>query len=169
MGLFTNRKKDQAEDVAGLSEAASLLAQFNTTVDDEPEEMVTPVPPAPSSEATAPIPGFALVDPIGDISPVEEVDAAGAAPIADGDAPTRRLDDRPRAQAGNVEIDATGLLDMLGVDSSAALIDISEAHQRFLSDHEPVDGDTADALELKNKIRSEVNTAYASFRLTRAS
>jgi len=55
---------------------------------------------------------------------------------------------------------------MLGVDDSATLIDISEAQQRFLADHQPVDSDDADAAAIKEAIRREINSAYASFRLT---
>lgn len=80
----------------------------------------------------------------------------------------RQLDDRPPAHVGNVEIDVPGLLDMLGIDQTATLTDISEARQRFSAEHEPNGYDDADAAEIKEKIRREVNTAYALFRLTHA-
>lgn len=82
--------------------------------------------------------------------------------------PKRRLEDQHRAQAGNVQIDAAGLLEMLGVDRHSDLETISRAWQRFLAEHQPIDSDDADTAELKERIRREVNTAYASFRLTRA-
>lgn len=104
------------------------------------------------------------------IAPVDDaVDAPLLDPAPDVDLTLkRRLEDRPRVQAGNVEIDAAGLLNMLGVDHNATLIDISDARQRFLAEHLPADSDDVDAAELKEKIRREVNTAYASFRLTHA-
>lgn len=129
MGLFTNRKQDEESGgLAGLTDAASTLAQFGISVD-------------------------------------ADTDGLGIHVAA---APRRRLEDQPRAQAGNVEIDAAGLRSMLGVPDDASLLDISSARQRFLADHEPVDGDDTDAAELKERIRREVNTAYASFRLTHA-
>lgn len=104
------------------------------------------------------------------IAPVgDSVDAPFLDPAPDVDlTKKRRLEDRPRVQAGNVEIDAAGLLNMLGVDHNATLIDISDARQRFLAEHLPATSDDVDAAELKEKIRREINTAYASFRLTHA-
>ncbi len=184
MGLFTNRKRD--EDLDGLSEAASLLAQFNSPADEHAGGVNT-AEPAPTEHRSDPVAGFLPSEPMTDFFSVEAVDEAAAAPIAEtsdffavaafptffSEEPTvapleRRLEDRPRAQAGNVEIDASGLLDMLGVAASAELIDISEAHQRFLADHQPSDSDDADAASIKEAIRREANTAYASFRLTHA-
>ncbi len=167
MGLFTNRKRD--EDAGGLAEAADMLARLSPAdeegqTDRSPDDDVpfadvpfdaTPVDPVPFDAIAfegAPF-GVTTFDTINEVPP----------------APRRRLEDRPLAQAGNVEIDAAGLLEMLGVDHGATLIDISEARQQFLADHQPVDTDDADAARIKEKIRREVNTAYASFRLTHAS
>jgi len=175
MGLFTNRKQED-NDLSGLSEAADMLAQFN----DPGEEGVVELEASPG----APVPNFFPAEPMTDFSPLGPVDDVAVAPIAEIPAftpfaalaaedeavatPLRRLEDRPRAQAGNVEIDASGLLELLGVNADSGLITISEAHQRFLADHQPAGADDADADGIKAKIRAEVNTAYASFRLTRA-
>lgn len=183
MGLFTNRKRND-EDVEGLSEAASMLAQFKTPPAPDLAEFTPPDLEISSDQRvdTLPspsVPDFFPAGPISDFSPSDPIDESSAAPLtsfepieipgaaAEEPEPRRRLQDRPRAQAGNVEIDATGLLELLGVEVDSDLIDISEAHQRFLSDHEPSDADDSDAAGIKEKIRCEVNTAYASFRLTR--
>ena len=65
------------------------------------------------------------------------------------------------------EIDVDGLLEMLGVNADASLIDISEARLRFLSEQDPSSETNEDAAQIKERIRREVNTAYASIRLTR--
>lgn len=83
-------------------------------------------------------------------------------------APKRRLDDEHRAQAGNVEIDVAGLLQLLEIDDADDLPAISEAWQRFLAEHQPLDTDDEDSAALKLRICREINAAYASFRLTRA-
>ena len=133
MALFTNRKHEEGEPgVAGLTDAASTLAQFGIAID-----------------ADLPVPG-GITD-------------AGTSAFVDQ---RRRLEDQPRAQAGNIEIDATGLRSMLGVSDDASLLQISAARQRFLADHEPHQDDDSDAVALKERIRREVNTAYATFRLT---
>ena len=163
MGLFTNRKRNE-EDVDGLSEAADMLAQLNSSPEEALDD-VEPIEVAPIDLAsvTTEIPD---AEPIADTITDELTDELTEAPAEVAAPPQRRLEDRPRAQAGNVEIDAEGLLSMLGVDDSATLIDISEAQQRFLADHQPVDSDDADAAAIKEAIRREINSAYASFRLT---
>lgn len=84
-------------------------------------------------------------------------------------APRRMLEDQPepKVETGNVEIDVDGLLQMLGVSADASLIDISEARLRFLAEHDPSSETNEDAARIKERICREVNTAYASFRLTR--
>lgn len=76
-----------------------------------------------------------------------------------------RLPDTPRA--GNVDINVDGLLELLGVDADASLADISESRRRFLTEHDPSRETNEDAAQIKERIRREVNTAYALFRLTR--
>ena len=76
-----------------------------------------------------------------------------------------RLPDTP--QTDNVDINVDGLLELLGVDADASLADISEARRRFLTEHDPSRETNEDAAQIKERIRREVNTAYASFRLTR--
>lgn len=211
MGLFTNRKRDEADDVAGLTEAASMLARFTSSPtpdasipeaeqdetahsDDTVGATMTGFTPVDATLEFAPSNDFsntALLDgpdgldeanllpsaaPFGDapsFSP-ESFGGFAARPASDTttdssevtEAPRRRLEDRPRAQAGNVEIDRSGLLTLLGVGSNATLIDISEAHQKFVADHQPTGTDDNDAAQIKKRIRREVNSAYASFRLT---
>ena len=198
MGLFTNRKKDD-DDVAGLSEAANMLARLGGAAEAEQpaEATMTGFTPADETlhfsqgdEAAETTEGTVLTDstalpsdasvtdtvladtPLPDASPASRsnpfVGFPGAQTADVTDAPRRRLEDRPRAQAGNVEIDAAGLLNVLGVDKSASLTEISEAHQKFVADHQPVGTDDADAAQIKKRIRREVNSAYASFRLTYA-
>lgn len=204
MGLFTNRKKDD-DDVAGLSEAANMLARLGGAPEAEQpaEATMTGFTPADETlhflqgdEAAETTEGTVLTDivaltdstalphhaavtdtvladtPLPDASPASRsnpfVGFPGAQTADVTDAPRRRLEDRPRAQAGNVEIDAAGLLNVLGVDKSASLTEISEAHQKFVADHQPVGTDDADAAQIKKRIRREVNSAYASFRLTYA-
>ena len=82
--------------------------------------------------------------------------------------PRRSLEERPRTQAGNVEVDAEGLLQMLGIESRATLAEISEAHRRFVADHDPSAETDQEAAIIKERIRRQINMAYASFRLTRS-
>lgn len=212
MGLFTNRKRDEADDdVAGLTEAASLLARFTSSPTPDVSARETEHDETVHSDDTAgaTMTGFTPVDATLEFAPSNEfsdtalLDGAdaiseanplpSAAPFSDApafspesfggfaadpagdtttdssevaEAPRRRLEDRPRAQAGNVEIDRSGLLTLLGVDSNATLIDISDAHQKFVADHQPTGADDNDAAQIKKRIRREVNSAYASFRLT---
>lgn len=203
MGLFTNRKKDDAADVAGLSEAANMLARLGDAPEAEKpaEATMTGFLPAdetfdfsPADEAAESTEGAVLTDttvlantvltnavptnmPLTDTSLAESSPAPSSNPfmgfpatpsVEVTETPRRRLEDRPRAQAGNVEIDASGLLTLLGVDKTASLTEISEAHQRFVTDHQPAGTDDADAAQIKKRIRREVNSAYASFRLTYA-
>lgn len=95
----------------------------------------------------------------------DEITAAVPASAEASPGRARRLEDQPQ-QAGNVEIDAAGLRALLGVDDDASLVEISAACQRFVDEHRPSDADDVDAAELKERIRREINTAYASFRLT---
>ena len=166
MGLFTNRKRDEDDDdIVASAEILSFASEMPGMAEspglaDTAVMHDTPPPPDapmldedPAVPAMPAAPGWMASGALGsDVPP----------------APKRRLEDRPRVQAGNVEIDVEGLLALLGVEEGASLIDISEATQRFLQEHRIVDLDDPDAAALKERIRREVNTAYASFRLTHA-
>jgi len=69
MGLFTNRKRDE-EDLAGLSEAASMLAQFGNSPADQPghgesAELLPDVTPVMTEDAHVPAPPPADDSPVG--------------------------------------------------------------------------------------------------------
>lgn len=66
-----------------------------------------------------------------------------------------------------IDIDVDGLLGLLGVAPDASLSEISAARLRFLAEHDPQAETRADAAEIKERIRRQINTAYASFRLAR--
>ncbi len=72
------------------------------------------------------------------------------------------------ARASTLGIDVDGLLQLLGVTADASLKDISQARLQFLWEHDPSGETNQDAAKIKERICREVNTAYASFRLTRA-
>lgn len=148
------------DDVFAQIDQTASVVETSAVVDSAPavdpapvvevEPMIVPEAAAPISDVDTPIVDIAepIVD---DIPPM----------------PQRRLADRPRAQAGNVEIDAEGLLALLGLDADADLLDVSDAHLRFVADHAPSDTDDHEAAQIKERIRREVKSAYASFRLTR--
>ena len=197
MGLFTNRKRED-DDAEVVQAGEAIDALDPAWIDDEAEEAqnaaIWPAPtdvPAPPNtdvipEVAAPFidevrPDVAapFVDP-NSVNGTDEHEAARA--LAEfgitleeteptmPPGPRRPLADQPTgmAHAGNVEIDAHGLLEMLGVEPDAALIDISDARLRFLAEHDPAAEGDADAAAIKERIRRQVNVAYASFRLTHA-
>lgn len=70
-----------------------------------------------------------------------------------------------RRLAGNLGFDEQGLLDMLGLPLQSDLRQVSAATTAFLADLDPDSELDPEASELKRRIRREVNTAYATYRL----
>lgn len=185
MGLFTNRKRD--DDPTDVIHSGQVIEALEPTQDE-----TTHGEPAP--DGSEPLAGHDFADDAVERGAVNSDDAApfvDEALVSEDEAtralaefgitleetapavppgPRRALTEQPTAtaQAGNVEIDALGLLEMLGVDQDASLIDISDARLRFLAEHDPVAETDAEAAEIKERIRRQVNVAYASFRLTHA-
>ncbi len=61
-----------------------------------------------------------------------------------------------------------GLLAFLGLPTDAAPEAVSTAHENYILAHQALDTDTADEQSRKRLLRRQVNTAYASYRLTLA-
>lgn len=189
MGLFTNRKREVEDDTVRSSDA--IRAVEPSWIDEPAPPMPEPVDehenaaadqgwfaaaaPDPLPDRAAPFTDPAPSDTVGADHEAERALAEFGITLAETEpavppAPRRSLTDHPvgTVHAGNVEIDARGLLDMLGVTPAATLMDISEARLRFLAEHDPAAEDDPEAARIKERIRRRVNTAYASFRLTLA-
>lgn len=190
MGLFTNRKREVADD--DVQPPRILGGEESSWIEDPPAPLApnqgTDEGLSPTNDITDWFGGVTTdvvperAEPfaegerrVGSTEPAHEAERALAEfgiTLAETEpavppAPRRPLTERP-VHAGNVEIDVDGLLEMLGVAPNAPLIDISEAHLRFMAQHDPAAEDDPEAAHLKEQIRRQVNTAYASFRLTLA-
>ena len=164
MGLFTNRKHEGADtDTVNSASAIAALTPFFDTVETSDDDGWQP---AGAAETAGNFFDNRTTLDRRTTEVASAIDEAGSgnSPVRD-----RTLEDQPTAEASsdNDDIDVGGLLHMLGVSAEASLSDISEARLRFLSEHDPSDETDADAAQIKERIRREVNTAYASFRLTR--
>lgn len=176
MGLFTNRKREVDDDVVKASEAIDGLEP--SWISDPPDPVdAIPEVAAPFADDPTPTPSARDAATDAYVSAEERaagelarygIDLAETEPSVPPGPRRASTDEAALVQAGNVEIDAVGLLDMLGVDPDASLSDISQARLRFLVEHDPAAESDPEAARLKERIRRQVNTAYASFRLTRA-
>lgn len=75
---------------------------------------------------------------------------------------------RPHDHSIGIPLDTEGLYEILEVGSKPSLAEVSAAHRAFLAGHDPADELDPEAAALLERIRCEVNAAYAMFRLTKA-
>lgn len=194
MGLFTNRRREIGD--ADIVKSSEAIDRLDPTWINQPPEPIDYWAETPDPYTDRGVEPSEVARDIADTIPevAAPFDDDPQAPNAHEDeaerslaehgitlhdvepavppAPRRTLTEQPlgtvqTAHVSNVEIDVHGLLDMLGVSPDASLVDISDARRRFLAQHDPAAEDDPDAARLKEQIRRRVNTAYASFRLTR--
>ncbi len=187
MGLFTNRKSTGSDiDFVSSRDAIDALGQRNEIIDDDTDVLYELQVPDAIPDEAAPFAddldddGAALAEvgitleetepelPPGPNrrSPNQNPDEAiDQVPVDEMSVDSLRVD---HVHDDTIDIDVDGLLDLLGVAPDASLGEISEARLRFLDAHDPQAETRADAAEIKERIRRQINTAYATFRLTRA-
>ncbi len=183
MGLFTNRKSSDIEFVSARA-AIDALHQRNEPNDvahdgvivEDVDALIDTIPDA-IPDAAAP-----FADELDDEDAALALAEVGITldetepELPPG--PSRRDDAAVRSQINAddpaidhdvaIDIDVDGLLELLGVSPDASLDEISEARLRFLDTHDPQAETRADAAAIKERIRRQINTAYATFRLTKA-
>ena len=178
MGLFTNRKSTGSEiDFVSSRDAIDALRQRGELIDDDAETLLELVVDDTIADEAAP-----FVDDLDDDEAAIALAEVGITleetepelpPGPNRRSPVQSLDDTTDpglvgSHDESIDIDVEGLLELLGVASDASLTEISEARLRFLDAHDPQAETRADAAEIKERIRRQINTAYATFRLTRA-
>lgn len=163
MALFTNRKhQDTNSDIVHSGRAISALTPAVDVIESDPiESAFDDTTGLPDQRAAAELADFGIT--LEDVEP--DVPPRPRRTLAELSAEEATLG---KVRQTNVEIDVDGLLEVLGVDADASLVDISQARLEFLSQHDPSVETNEDAAKIKERICREVNIAYASFRLSQA-